>query len=56
MHGMGLAHCDVKLANVLLDINTKKHQLVVVVSDFGISRVVTNEKLKVEAFEISTLR
>ena len=53
---MGFAHCDVKPANVLLDINAETQQLMVIVSDFGISRVVTKEKLRVAAFQVSTLR
>ena len=56
MHAMGFAHCDVKPANVLLDINPATQQLTVIVSDLGISRVVTPEKLKVAAFQISTIR
>ena len=56
MHGMGFAHCDVKPANVLLDVNPETQQLMVVVSDCGVSRVITQEKLKVAAFQVSTLR
>ena len=56
MHSMGFVHCDIKPANVLLNVNPATQQLMVVVSDFGISRVVTQEKLRVAAFQLSTLR
>ena len=56
MHAMGFAHCDVKSTNVLLDLNPKTQQLMVVVSDFGVSRVITKDKLRVATFQVSTLR
>ena len=54
MHDAGFAHCDIKPANVLLDIN-EWGQLVPIITDFGITRVITSQALKVGAFKVSEL-
>ena len=53
MHLAGSGHCDIKPGNVLLDV--MDHQLSIVMSDFGISRVLDPAKLKVY-FEVSNIK
>jgi serine/threonine protein kinase len=50
LHRAGLAHCDIKPANVLMETPTKA-----VVTDFGISTVVSDRVLLVRDFEVSTI-
>jgi hypothetical protein len=52
MHEFSYAHCDIKPANVLLDVDSKG-ALIAVVSDFGIARVLSDHELKVKAFEVA---
>ena len=56
MHISGIAHCDVKPANALLDINRQTGQLILAISDFGIARVITDASLGVSAFVVSEVR
>ena len=56
MHSAGFAHCDIKPQNVLLDISATGQDLIPVLCDFGLAQVLDARVLKVEAFEISTLR
>ena len=54
MHGKGVAHCDVKPKNVLLDL--VDNAIVLVITDFGIAQIVESKALKVSAFVVSDLR
>ena len=54
MHGDGIAHCDIKPANVLLDFDSHGG-LIAVLTDYGISRVISDEALQVSGFEASDL-
>ena len=54
MHSEGIAHCDVKPQNVLL--NVVSGRLIPIVIDFGVSRVVSDQSLLVKAFEVSDLK
>ena len=62
MHGLGIAHCDIKPANVLMtykiDELDGRMELIGVLADFGIARVVkaNSEIKKVDAFEVSEVR
>lgn len=55
MHNAGIAHCDIKPANVLLE--ESDDRLVAIVTDFGISLLVDeSETAKVSGFSLSTLK
>lgn len=49
MHRLGFAHCDIKADNILLDKNDQR--FFCVLTDLGISRVVSNETLGVNHFK-----
>ena len=51
MHSSGVVHSDIKPANILLDVIND--ELIPVVSDFGVSRIISKEALQVHAFEIA---
>ena len=56
MHQCAIVHCDIRPENVLLDKTAQTGHLLAIVSDFGISRIINKEVMKVQAFEISDLR
>ena len=51
MHSQGIAHCDLKPANVLIDIDPETNGLFCVLTDFGITKIL-DEKMIVQAFPI----
>ena len=53
MHECGIAHCDVKPENVLLDVIGT--QLIPIVTDFGICRIFAEEAIQVDAFEVADI-
>ena len=55
MHSQGLTHNDIKPDNVLLEFDQESRDLIPVVTDFGISRIVTDQTLVVKAFEKADL-
>ena len=55
MHKSGFSHNDIKPGNVLLNVDANG-QLMPVICDFGISRVINANSLKVAAFNTSELR
>ena len=54
MHSQGYAHCDIKPANALLDI--VNHSLLVIITDFGISRITKQNAVQVAGFQVSKIR
>ena len=55
MHENEIAHCDIKPANCLLETD-EDGLLRLIVTDFGISRIVSVSALQVKAFRVSTLK
>jgi Leucine-rich repeat (LRR) protein len=55
MHKQGIAHCDLKPANVLIE-NNDAGRLCCRISDFGCAVFVKNKLLQVKAFQVSTAR
>lgn len=55
MHSKGVAHCDIKPANVLVEENTSGH-LCAALTNFGISQVFTVNALLVRDFKVVNLR
>ena len=55
MHQSGFSHNDIKPGNILLDVDVNG-QLMPVICDFGISRVINASSLKVAAFNASEVR
>jgi serine/threonine protein kinase len=54
MHKEGVAHCDLKPGNVLLEIDANG-KLNTVLSDFGIARILNPREIQVEAFEVANV-
>jgi serine/threonine protein kinase len=54
LHQRQVAHCDIKPQNVLVEMKEEKFRCVL--TDFGISKILTNEYLASEAFQIRNLR
>ena len=55
LHEAEIAHCDLKPANILLQLSLR-NVLIPVISDFGISRVLNPSNMKVAAFEVSKIK
>ena len=53
LHDQGIAHCDIKTSNILLD-RDPFGQLIPVITDFGISQIVLKD-MQVKAFEKSDI-
>ena len=49
MHSKGIAHCDIKSLNVLLEAK-RNGQLECILTDFGISQIFDRTRIKVMAF------
>ena len=56
MHQNGIVHCDLKPANVLLDMDANAKRVMAVLADFGISRIIDADQIKVTAFNVSEIR
>jgi serine/threonine protein kinase len=54
LHSCEVAHCDIKPQNVLVD--QWDDRMHFVLTDFGISKILTNEYLASEAFKIRNIR
>lgn len=50
MHSSGIVHLDIKPANILLDFDPHSGMLFSVLTDFGLSKIVDEQTLKVKAF------
>jgi hypothetical protein len=54
MHGRQVAHCDLKPQNIL--VNIEQNRYFFVLTDFGISKILTAQYLASQAFQIRNLR
>jgi serine/threonine protein kinase len=54
LHSREVAHCDLKPQNILVEQEKKKPRFLL--TDFGISKILTDEYLASEAFQIRNLR
>jgi serine/threonine protein kinase len=55
MHREGIAHCDIKSANILLEFDPVKCTIIAVITDFGIARILDLSSVKIEAFEVANV-
>lgn len=55
LHNLGIAHCDIKCGNTLLDFDPKRSLLLVAISDFGISKILNTSELGVSGFKTSKI-
>ncbi len=55
MHQKGVVHLDLKPDNVLLDLNSHKRPMCVL-TDFGISQVITEDIMTVKQFQVAEIR
>ena len=56
MHAAGMVHNDIKPGNVLIDQTSGDRRPHAVLSDFGITQIVTTKSLLVSAFQVSKLQ
>ncbi|KAI3650781.1 hypothetical protein MP228_004262 [Amoeboaphelidium protococcarum] len=57
IHNLQVAHCDIKSANILLDVSDNHSiQVSAVITDFGLSRIVDSQSLLVKEFKVSKLK
>ena len=56
MQAEGIIHGDIKPQNVLLDTNQASHDLMPIITDFGISQIFSDSSMLVMAFERANLR
>eukprot|EP00158_Paraphelidium_tribonemae_P005599 Partr_v1_DN27423_c0_g1_i3_m71971 putative protein kinase kinase kinase len=54
MHSRGIAHCDIKLDNILLD-RCENGNLKCVITDFGVSCIISGDRILVEAFKVRNI-
>ncbi|KAI3642062.1 hypothetical protein MP228_011617 [Amoeboaphelidium protococcarum] len=56
MHSSGIVHLDIKPANILLDFDPHSEMLFSVLTDFGLSKIVDEQTLKVKAFQTGNIK
>lgn len=56
MHKNGFVHSDIKPANIMLGRESESERFHAVISDFGITQIVSNKALLVSAFHVSKLQ
>ncbi|KAI3631434.1 hypothetical protein MIR68_010924 [Amoeboaphelidium protococcarum] len=56
MHSSGIVHLDIKPANILLDFDPHSGMLFSVLTDFGLSKIVDEQTLKVKAFQTGNIK
>ncbi len=56
MHRNGFAHCDLKSANILVDTDFVTKRSFCVLTDFGISQILTQKTLLVDAFHVTNVQ